>query len=143
MISMSLHAAKQDFFDRAGVKKAVDAATRKVLSRFGAFVRTRARTSIRKRRGSSPPGSPPHSHVGLLRQFILFAYDRSRQSVVIGPVQLRQKSDAPKLLEYGGTVVRRIKRHTRRLRYRARPHMGPAFEKELASLPALWRNSVR
>ena len=59
MIRMTFQAAKQGFFDRAKVKNAADAGTRRVLSRFGAFVRTRAKTSIRKKKGTSPPGSPP------------------------------------------------------------------------------------
>ncbi|MCL4743749.1 MAG: hypothetical protein KJZ54_16250, partial [Phycisphaerales bacterium] len=67
---------KQMFFDRPKVRRAVDAARRKVLSKAGAFIRQTARTSIRKRKGSSKPGNPPHSHVGLLRRFILFGYDR-------------------------------------------------------------------
>lgn len=143
MITMTFLAAKQGFFDRAKVKNAVDAGTRRVLSRFGAFVRTRAKTSIRKKKGTSPPGSPPHSHVGLLRKFILFAYDPTRKSVVIGPTLIRAESQAPRLLEHGGEAVRRTKTRTRRLRYRPRPFMGPAFEAEQQQLPALWKNSVR
>jgi len=73
-----------------------------VLSKFWAFVRQRARTSIRKRKGTSQPGSPPYSHVGLLRKFILFAYEPARQSVVIGPVLLREGSDVLRLPEQGG-----------------------------------------
>ena len=46
MIGMKLDAAKGLFFDRARVTNAVDRTTRKNLSRFGAFVRKRARTSI-------------------------------------------------------------------------------------------------
>jgi hypothetical protein len=139
MFGMTLRGAKQGFFDRAKVKKAVDAATRRVLSRFGAFVRTRARTSIRKRRGTSPPGHPPYSHVGVLRRLIFFAYDRPRRSVVIGPVLVRRDSQAPELFEHGGQTVR----ERRRLRYRPRPYMGPAFQQEQQQLPALWRGSVR
>ena len=114
-----------------------------MLSRFGAFVRTRAKTSIRKRKGTSPPGSPPHSHVGLLRKFILFAYDPTRKSVVIGPTLIRAESQAPRLLEHGGEAVRRTKTRTRRLRYRPRPFMQPAFAAEQSKLPPLWRDSVR
>jgi hypothetical protein len=121
----------------------VDKAQRKVLSRFGAFVRQRAKTSIRKRKGTSPPGGPPFSHVGVLRKFILFAYDSGRQSVVIGPTLIREGSQAPRLLEHGGEAARRTKTKTRRLRYRPRPFMGPAFEAEKPQLPALWKNSVR
>jgi hypothetical protein len=143
VIGMTFQATKGGFFDREKVKRSVDAGTRKVISKFGAFVRQRAKTSIRKRKGTSPPGAPPYSHVGLLRKFIFFAYDQSRQSVVIGPVLLREGSDAPRLLEQGGQAVRRTKKGTRRLRYRPRPYMGPAFEQEKQQLPALWRNSVR
>src|SRR5690606_6172596 len=49
------------FFDRKAVTSRVDKATRKVLSRFGAFVRRTARSSIRKRKKTSQPGSPPSS----------------------------------------------------------------------------------
>lgn len=148
MITMSFQTAKQGFFDQSKVKDAVDAGMRRVLSRFGAFVRTRARTSIRKRKGTSPPGSPPYSHVGLLRQFILFAYDPQRKSVVIGPTLIRSGSEAPSILEYGGTTTRERslaggRRKKVRAVYRPRPYMRPAFKAEQARLPDLWKNSVR
>jgi len=139
---------KQMFFDRKAVTGAVDRATRKVLSRFGAFVRTGARHSIRKRKRASAPGEPPSSHTGLLRNFIFFGYDRDRRSVVIGPQRLNQKiGDAPQALEYGGpsTVVEglRGRRRKRRINIAARPFMGPAFEREKPKLPAMWANSVK
>ena len=49
---------KQLFFDREAVTSRVDPATRKVLSKFGAFVRRTAKGSIRRRRKAAPPGSP-------------------------------------------------------------------------------------
>ena len=140
---MTFQAAKGGFFDREKVKRSVDSGTRRVLSRFGAFVRQRARTSIRKRKGTSPPGSPPYSHVGLLRKFILFAYDPQRKSVVIGPTLTKAGSQAPRLLEYGGEVVIEDRGKKRLARYRPRPYMRPAFEAEKSQLPALWRNSIR
>jgi hypothetical protein len=140
---MTFQAAKQGFFDRAKVKNAVDAGTRKVLSRFGAFVRQRARTSIKKRKGTSPPGSPPYSHTGLLRKFILFAFDPQSKSVVIGPTMIREGSQAPRLLEHGGDTILETRRGRKRARYRPRPFMGPAFEAEKPQLPALWQNSIR
>jgi hypothetical protein len=143
MIGLSFQAAKQGFFDRAAVQQKVDKATRKVLSRFGAFVRQRAKTSIKKRKGTSPPGQPPYSHVGLLRKFILFAYDADRQSVVIGPTLIREGSAAPRLLEHGGDTVLETRKGRKRARYRSRPFMGPAFEAEKPQLSALWKNSVR
>ena len=58
MFSLTLSDAKHAFFDRAGVLAATTATERAVLSRFGAFVRQRARTSIRSRKTTSRPGSP-------------------------------------------------------------------------------------
>jgi hypothetical protein len=136
---------KRMFFDRQAVISKVDAATRRVLSKFGAFVRRSAKSSIRKRKKPAPPGQPPSSHTGLLKKFIFFGYDADRRSVVIGPTRLNQKGrgEAPPLLEYGGkaTLVRRGKK--KRVTYQARPYMGPAFEKEKPQLPAMWRGSVR
>jgi len=103
MIEMQM---KLLFFDAPRVKRAVDAATHQALSRAGAFIRQGAKTSIRKRRGISRAGEPPHSHAGHLRRLIFFGYDPVTESVVIGPMPFR-KGEAPHLLEYGGTVVRR------------------------------------
>jgi hypothetical protein len=144
MIGLTLRQAKGGFFDRPRVMSAVNAAERKVLSRFGAFVRQRARSSIRQRKNPSPPGSPPSSHVGLLRQFILFSWDPARRSVVIGPTKLNGRdNEAPRLLEHGGTAVRMRFRKTRVVHYKPRPFMTPSFSAEIGALPSLWRNSIR
>jgi hypothetical protein len=143
VVGLTFAAAKRGFFDREKVKRSVDAGTRRVLSRFGAFVRQRAKTSIRKRKGTSPPGGPPFSHVGLLRKFILFAYDPDRKSVVIGPTLTKEGSEAPRLLEHGGDTTLETREGPKRAHYRPRPYMGPAFEAEKPQLPALWKNSVR
>lgn len=168
MISMDFTSAKAGFFDRESVVDAVDKAKRKVLSKFGAFVRTRAKTSIRKRKGVSPPFGPPYSHEGSLRKLIFFSYDKVRESVVIGPVLTAKPTGAPEVLEYGGTIqgdgrvifitneVGRDKTtgkfksagKTRvelngTIRYRPRPFMGPAFEAEKPKLPQMWKDSVK
>lgn len=143
MIGMKLAHAKGLFFDRAAVLGAVDKATRKVLSKFGAFVRQTARTSIRKRKAISEPGQPPSGHVGLLKRHIFFVFSPESRSVVIGPVLLNKGTDAPRLLEHGDTVVRRRGSQQVRMTYRARPFMGPAFEREQQKLSALWKNSVK
>jgi len=136
---------KKLFFDRAAVTSRVDQASRRVLSRFGAFVRRTAKGSIKKRKAASRPGTPPSSHTGLLKRFIFFAYEPALRSVVIGPMRLNQRNrgDAPSLLEYGGrtTLVRRDKELRRT--YRPRPYMGPAFEKERPKLPDMWRGSIK
>ena len=143
MIDMRI---KSLFFDRPKVRRAVDRAKRQVLSRAGAFIRTTAKHSIRKRRGSSPPGKPPHSHVGLLRKLIFFGYDERTDSVVVGPVGFK-RSSAPNVLEFGGTstVVRRRRGKVvkRKVRISKRSYMGPALEKERPKLPKLWASSVR
>jgi hypothetical protein len=144
MFELKLGEAKRLFFDRAGVMAAMTAAERRALSRFGAFVRQRARTSIRPRRGTSRPGQPPFSHTGLLRQGILFAFDPVRRSVVIGPVRLNQmQGDAPRLLEIGGSAWRQRSGRLIHVQYRARPFMHPAFDAELARMSTLWRDAVR
>ena len=119
-----------------------------MLSKFGAFVRRGAKSSIRKRKAPSVPGKPPSSHTGLLKRLIFFGYQREKRSVVIGPARLNQKiGDAPEALEYGGTstVVEGLRgsRRKRRVQIKARPYMGPAFKKEQPKLPAMWRDSVK
>jgi hypothetical protein len=137
---------KDMFFDRHVVMRAMDSAKRKVLSQAGAFIRTAARTSIRKRKGTAPPGKPPYSHEGSLRKLILFGYDRASDSVVVGPVGFA-KSTAPQALEHGGETVVHTRRSgrlvSRRVKIAARPFMAPALEKERPKLPLLWRNSIR
>ncbi len=139
---------KRMFFDSKTVRRKTDKATRRVLSRFGAFVRQTAKRSIRKRKKTSEPGKPPSSHTGLLKKFIFFGFDVVRRSVVIGPVRLTQKgrSEAPAVLEYGGVVTmtaRRREGKKRRAHIRPRPFMGPAMKKEKPQLPGLWRDSVK
>lgn len=142
MIGMDV---KKLFFDTKAVRSKVDAATRRVLSRFGAFVRRTARSSIRKRKRISKPGDPPSSHTGLLRRFIWFGYEPDRNSVVIGPVRLtgNRRGKAPSVLEHGGTIM--LERNGQRTpaQVRPRPFMGPAFEKEQPKLPAMWRDSIK
>lgn len=155
--------AKKSFFDRARVLSAADAAALKVLSKFGAFVMRRARSSIkpapkqeatRLKRGISidgvsAPGNPPVSHgEGLLRGFIFFSYDSSRRSVVIGPVKLGGKiGNAPEALEKGGQSEAMVGigkgRKLVRTTIRARPYMVPSFLAELPGVPAMWAGSIK
>jgi hypothetical protein len=154
---------KAAFFDSPKIMRSVDTATRRALSKFAAFVRTRARTSLKYGDKPSAPVSPPTIHktmvrtktskktgvtktqsVSPLREFIFFAYEAARQSVVIGPAKLNKIGDAPKALEYGGTSMIMDHGKTVSIRVRPRPFMHPAFETEIKkSLPQLWKNSVR
>jgi hypothetical protein len=142
MIDMKIKQAKGFFFDRQRVKSAVDKATRARLSRFGAYVRTTARSSIRRRKAVSKPGQPPSSHMGLLKQHIYFIYEPTNRSVVIGPALLnerRHNPPVPELLEHGGAVYRMGVS----MLYAPRPYMRPAFDQQMDNLEKLWRNSVR
>jgi len=144
VIGVSFDKMKSMFFDRAKVKGAVDRAARKVLSKFGAFVRQTAKGSIRKRQKPSQPGTPPSSHTGLLKRLIFFGFDPAKKSVVIGPAPLRAAVEAPPLLEYGGRARRKNRKGKLvSANYKARAFMAPAFEKEKSKLPTLWANSVK
>ncbi len=143
MVTMQV---KTLFFDKQTVLRAVDQAKRAVLSKAGAFIRTTAKHSIRKRKGPAPPGKPPHSHTGLLKRFIFFGYDPASDSVVVGPVGFK-RSTAPHVLEFGGKSEVRYRRRGKVVKTRAtiaeRPYMGPALEKERPKLPKRWAGSVR
>jgi hypothetical protein len=162
-IGFRLPQAKALFFDRAAVTSQIDPASRRVLSKFGAYVRRSARSSIRqvkkkppaapaadgkKRRGrpavtTSAPGKPPLSHTGLLRDNIFFFFDRSRRSVVIGPIRLNKPGIAPESLEYGGDVPVFVKKkQVGTVKIAARPFMGPAFRANEPKLPEMWRNAI-
>ncbi|MBT9156654.1 MAG: hypothetical protein DDT37_01642 [Firmicutes bacterium] len=152
---------KKLFFEAKGVLDAAKKTEKAVLTRFGAFVWQRARTSLSvqrgvetrrskvrgvaptaKRRGkrSSRPGEPPTSHTKLLKRFLRFAYQPDRGSVVIGPELIRRPvKGVPRILEEGGSVRSR----GRTVKIAPRPYMRPAFEAEKPGLPAMWRDSIR
>ena len=141
MIRMNFKSLKKHFFDRKKVQRRVDARTRKVLSKFGSFVRRSARHSIRPSSGTSPPGKPPFSHSGKLRKKIFFIYDPKRRSVVIGPIIFPGKTGrALPALEYGGKTDMPSGDI---IKIEARPFMGPAFSKNLPAVPSLWRDSIK
>ena len=155
MFSMDFKAAKEGFFDREKVMASMDKATIAALSKFGAFTRQRAKSSIRKRKKSSKPGQAPSSHVGLLKNLIFFSYDASSRSVVIGPTLINKPTGAPATLEYGGDTEieghqfrtrggKRVFEKTRRqVTIAPRPYMNPAFEIEKTKAAELWKNSIK
>lgn len=136
------------FFDKPAIRHRVDYAKRRALSRVGAFVRQRARSSLRRRKGYSQPGNPPNLHHGGLKQ-IVFAWDPAVESVVIGPMMFTgrtaRREDVPGLLEHGGTVLRERLGEWEYYHYEPRPYMRPALDAEIAAgtIPAAFRNSVR
>ena len=149
MIGLKFKAMQSHFFDSTKVTSATGKAARRVLSRFGAFVRRTAKSSIRKRKKASSPGRPPTSRTGLLKKFIFFGYIPASDSVVVGPIKLNSKvGETPRVLELGGktTVTSggpKSKRMKRTVKIAARPYMTPAMNKELPKLPDMWKNSIR
>lgn len=147
---------KAFFFSAKRVTDKVDPATRRVLSRFGAFVRRRAKSSLKYKDGPAPPGKPPHVHRSTgftkkgkggkpgqpsspLRELVYFAFEPSDKSVVIGPAIGGSRSGAPKTLEEGGTAV--VDGKT--VAVRPRPTMKPAFALELVKAADGYRDTVK
>jgi hypothetical protein len=160
---------KELFFDRDKVKSAVDKATRDNLSKGAAYIRRSARESIKDRAsGRSAPGQPPYSHVGAKRRkfnrlrkaagldpvkggfqgvkHILFGFDPTARSVIIGPISNR-KGTVTHVLEFGGSEsvkqFRKGRAETKTIYIAPHPYMGPALRKEAFNLPKLWADSVK
>lgn len=149
------------FFDQSAVEDKTDKAERRVLTRMGAFVRRRMKSSIRKRKRAAAPGSPPSSHIGTLKNLIYFVYDPTRKSTVVGPVIFHAakgrwrplSGTRPGVLEFGGVeqavAGRRgdlnfgAEQKVRTARFEPRPFARPALEAEQPKFAAMFRNSVR
>jgi len=155
---------KHLFFDDKKIVKKTERAERAVLSRFGAFVMTTAKRSIRaprreniigrdgkplrgkdgkllKRRLPSRPGEPPRNVTGIYKRSIFFGFDAVRRSVVIGGTQ--GKSGAAETLEHGGKVRVRRGDDTHTIFVEPRPAMALAFAKESdAHLPEMFRGAI-
>jgi len=104
------------------------------LGHAGGAIRRAAMAGIRKARGPSVPGMPPHTRRGQLKRAIRYAVEKARDCVVIGP----DYSTVGNVMlghEFGGRF--------RGQRYPARPLMGPALEKVKDRLPSHWVGSVR
>lgn len=147
-MAFDFKAVQKTFFDREKVAKLADKKTKSALAKFGAFVRRRAKSSIRKRKKPSAPGQPPSSHIGTLKNLIFFAYDEGTKSTVVGPVPFGA-GVAPKALEHGGMSLRKRKLRTakgnerltatRPILIRKRPFMHPAMMAELPKFAGLFR----
>jgi len=155
------------FFNHKSIKKYTDRRTARFLSKFGAFVRRSAKSSIKpggKSNKTSKPGEPPRSHTKALKSGIFFAYNKYNDSVIIGPVIVPTKyggADALNALEEGGHIMGMIasvsgggrnnagqfqkKRFSNfrevKLKIQARPFMKPAFEKEKSKINTIWKSS--
>ena len=120
--------------DFAKVERKAKEGTFRSLGHAGGYIRKVARHSIKRSQRPSAPGRPPHTRRGLLRNAILYAVERDRQSVVIGPDESFVGKSAS-AHEFGGRY--------RRERYPKRPFMGPALEEARDKLPPMWAGSVK
>ena len=104
------------------------------LGHAGGAIRLAAKRSIKRSPKPSAPGTPPHTRRGQLPGSILYAVEKDKDRVVIGPDYTKMgRSAMPH--EFGG----RYKRE----RFQKRPFMGPALSKVSPRLPRLWAGSVR
>ncbi len=162
------------FFDSKELLETLDKTEIRVHSKFGAYVMTSDRRSMRKVNKKGEPskeGQPPKERLGHLkrgRYAVSFGYDLNTKSVVIGaeifPGLKKRNSDTmPATIEKGGDVLvdeaakkdgswsrRGMKwarlngkaMRQRRARMGARPHTGPAFEREKPKLMGMWANAM-
>lgn len=159
---MDVAAFKKTFFDSKAVTDKVPPAIKKALSKMGAFVRQRAKSSLKYGKGASKPGRPPTVHksnrftraskvkgkavrrpASPLRELLFFGYDAARQSVVIGPALGGAKSGAPRTLEEGGAATIKVFGRKVRASIAPRPTMGPAFRAELDKAGGAFQNLVK
>ena len=120
--------------DFAKVERKAREGTFRSLGHAGGYIRKVARHSIRRSPKPSAPGRPPHTRRGLLRSAILYAVERERGCVVIGPDESFVGTSAS-AHEFGGRY--------RRERYPKRAFMGPALEQARDRLPPMWAGSVK
>lgn len=103
------------------------------LSHAAAGIRKDARASLRRAKGASEPGSPPHSRRGRLRNAIIFAVDKPNLTAVIGPrADLAGTSGAAH--EFGGEYKGQ--------HYPPRPFMAPAMKGRLEQFAGSFAGSI-
>jgi hypothetical protein len=110
----------------ADVSSAAHEAAVKSLRSLSTMIEYFARASMHAAKGPSPPGTPPHVHLGRLRRSIASDVDEAELSAIVGPSYSTMKSGGlPAWIgiahELGGTFEGK--------HYPARPFMGPALSK--------------
>jgi len=91
---------------------------------------------FRSARVGSPPLIPGPRGKSFLRNLLLFAIDRRKPSVVIGPrIAPSLSTTAPKALEEGG--------RSSGATLGPHPYMGPALQKNLPAIRGIWKDSIK
>ena len=102
-------------FDKQKLKKKAEAATFTSLRHAGGAIGKTARFSIRRRKKSSKPGSPPHTQTGMLKRVIRYEVTNNKTNVIIGPVN-EVAGRLWNLHEFGGVATKRRKLNPHRFR---------------------------
>ncbi|MEO1530387.1 MAG: hypothetical protein AAFX06_33785 [Planctomycetota bacterium] len=113
MFDITLKMVQRNAFNVRAIENAISREEKRRLVRIGAFVRTVARRSLRRRKRVSKPGRPPSVHARGFASLksIFFVFNPRQSSVVIGPVKLSVDSltknpiSVPQTLEFGGGIT--------------------------------------
>lgn len=145
----------QGAFIRTYAKRSLRPARKQALSEMPPRLRALYQMAVKRRKklglpppkflAPSKPGEPPRLHRkdSLLKKFLVFGYDPTTKTVVVGP-KVSKKNKGIGVLEYGGTDTlmyfdprqkRMIKTNAQ---IAARPFMAPAFQRSVDKLPNLW-----
>lgn len=100
---------------------------------------------MRRRKGRSKPGQPPHAHSGELRDLLYFSYDKASRGVVVGPAAFSRRTGVPAVLEHGGRTRtpkwwRGVSKY---ITIRPRPTMLPALNRSRPKLAGFWKDQIR
>lgn len=134
MVQMKVNLKPRQGLDQRRIQRAVQRASFRGLSHAGAAVRLTARRSIRRSKRAALPGRPPHTRRGQLKKAIVYAVEKRKQRVVVGPTHELVGPSAV-AHEFGGKF--------RGQKYPKRPLMGPALEQNKDRLPTFWAGSVK
>lgn len=90
MLTLSV---KRSFFDRPAVIAKIGKQIARGLNRAGGKIKLTAQRSLRRRKKSSAPGTPPtrRTEMGRGLSAVIYAFD-GRDSVVVGPIKLNGTS---------------------------------------------------
>lgn len=121
---------KRYFLDRRKIQFWVGKKKASALVKLGGFCRRVSQRSMRRRKGPSKPGQPPHAHrYSYLRDYVMFAFIPADDQVVVGPIKLEgsdyYSKPLPSVHEFGG--VFRTWQRRRIMSFPERPFMRPAL----------------
>lgn len=133
------------FFDAPIVIRALDAGWRYALTKVGAYLRTRMKSGMCRRKRSAKQGEFPSVHAGQLRDLIYFGLDGAGHYLDVGPVRFR-KGQAPELNEFGGKTTNTTKKgQSYSANYEQHPFAAPSLkaETDAGTIPQAWASVVK